>query len=454
MSSNKLIKETPVDRLSALPDSLIIRILSFLEVKESAITAVLSKRWQFLWTETPNLIFTEDSFRSDKIRNFVSRVNRTLLVISGSRNGLGIFAVEFPYDDMYSSDIDVWVDFAVKKRVKGVCLLFNCLSSTNLYLLPRMMFHNPYLERLMLRRCVVAPRRTIDWRSLTELQIERSELQQHVIDKILSGCPVLYRLVLKCCWGFNRLEVDSKSVYKLAVCDPEDGVDEPLLQISAPYLHTLWVCLHAEGRKLRLKNISSLVRATIDIHVSDWNIESEEVVNHVKELLGNIRHVKVVETGDGYSQILPWMALDGCRFPQSDRTCLIVNALVEKLSIYGILRLLESSPNLEALVIEGLDFYDEPISFPDKPFDLDCDLLHLKTITINDFIDSDLVGEPMLSLARILLKRTPALEKMVVHIEGIGVTSSLEHTVSEPFKILQALLSYPRSSNKAVVLIS
>ncbi|GFP94001.1 probable protein arginine n-methyltransferase 6 [Phtheirospermum japonicum] len=64
-------------------------------------------------------------------------------------------------------------------------------------------------------------------------------------------------------------------------------------------------------------------------------------------------------------------------------------------------------------------------------------------------IDS-LAGEPLLTLARIMLYKTPSLEKMVVHIKGISVTSSSSRlALIEHLKITKMLLSYSRSSKNA-----
>ncbi|KAL3627377.1 hypothetical protein CASFOL_028740 [Castilleja foliolosa] len=433
--ANKRIKETPSDRLSELPDSLIIHILSLLEVKQSAITAVLSKRWINLWRESPRLVFKEKSILPEKIRDFVGRVNKTLAV-SGRRNCLKTFEIHFFYKNIYCSDVDGWLEFVIKNNVKNLSLLLNTTrtSTLDVYSLPQMMFHNSNFEYLVLLGCVVAPERTIEWQSLTKLTIGWAELQDHVIEKILSGCPVLDYLLIFNCWGFNRLEVESKSLHTLLVYDLPNGLNQnkPLLRISAPYVHTLGVCLNAERRKLSLENTSSLVTATISF-------------------LKKIRHVKLVDMRGCCRQILSSLAMSGYQFPQSARTRLVVKDRTEKHSIHGILGLLESSPNLEALVIEGLSLKDEPINCPDPKGDLSCDLLHLKTITLKNFVHPALCGEPMLTLAKILLNKAPALEKM--NIIGIDVTSSPTPASGEPFKIAQTLLSYPKSSAKAVIIL-
>ncbi|KAL3620513.1 hypothetical protein CASFOL_035425 [Castilleja foliolosa] len=455
-------KETLVDRLSALPDCLIIHILSRLEVKQSAITALLSKRWQFLWTQSPRLIFIQKS--DADIQDFVSRVNRTLVIYE--QNDLDTFEVEFPYSKSYSPDVDVWVGFAVKSKAKQVSLLLNQYfddeeedeEENKMYTLPRTMFRCAQLKRLTLRGCVVAPLGTIEWPSLTELSIEDSKLEQHVMGEMLSGCPVLRCLVLICCWGFTRLEVSSKSLYELRVSDPEHNEEgsflelEPFLQISAPYLHNLSVTLCPKQRKLCLENTSSLVKATLDFVIGDWE-SREDRISDAKELFEKIRHVKVVHLGYIYMEVCV-AAIKNYRFPQSAQTCLTVKVVTKECCIHVLLGLLESSPNLESLVIEGDGAHSNwgPCTCLGSKTDLDCDLLHLKSIVIKDFIDKfKLVGgEPMLTLAKILLNKAPALEKMVVHDKIFK--SSSKSAVNRPFKIAQKLLSYPGSS-KAVILL-
>lgn len=53
------------DRISALPDSLIAMILSYLPIGDSVKTSVLSKRWEFLWLEVSSLDLDAINFSRD-----------------------------------------------------------------------------------------------------------------------------------------------------------------------------------------------------------------------------------------------------------------------------------------------------------------------------------------------------------------------------------------------------
>ncbi|KAJ0705233.1 putative F-box domain-containing protein [Helianthus annuus] len=49
-----------------MPDDILITILSYLTVKEAAVTSHLSKRWRHLWRRTVHLDF-EDNERKEQI---------------------------------------------------------------------------------------------------------------------------------------------------------------------------------------------------------------------------------------------------------------------------------------------------------------------------------------------------------------------------------------------------
>ncbi|KAJ8628461.1 hypothetical protein MRB53_021768 [Persea americana] len=62
-------KETLGDtnRISSLPESILLHILSFMDTNDAVRTGILSKSWRHLWTSVPNLNFVQ-SYRRNKDR--------------------------------------------------------------------------------------------------------------------------------------------------------------------------------------------------------------------------------------------------------------------------------------------------------------------------------------------------------------------------------------------------
>jgi hypothetical protein len=71
----KLDESENEDRLSDLPEFVILHIMSFLSIEYAVRTCILSTRWKDLWKRLPGLTMRSDEFRSYKIFNkFVSKV--------------------------------------------------------------------------------------------------------------------------------------------------------------------------------------------------------------------------------------------------------------------------------------------------------------------------------------------------------------------------------------------
>nr|POE61258.1 isoform 2 of putative f-box protein [Quercus suber] len=108
------IVEEEEDRISTLPDSILLTILSSLCTKDTVRTGVLSKRWAYLWTFVPSLRFTDYYFRHAADRaNFVDNV---LLLHRASK--LTNFSVEVEYNPELKPRVDLWVRFATTKKKK------------------------------------------------------------------------------------------------------------------------------------------------------------------------------------------------------------------------------------------------------------------------------------------------------------------------------------------------
>lgn len=141
------------------------------------------------------------------------------------------------------------------------------------------------------------------------------------------------------------------------------------------------------------------------------------------------------------------------------RRCLILNTDISKRDFPGIASLLESSPDLEKLVINLTCPNDLASCFPEfdyVPFEFDekkywtsqnktfrCLLLHLKTIEIFGFSRYGNVAL-LPSFVEFLLGNARVLERMVIYKERAKYSQQL-------LEVERKLLSFPVSSPIAVV---
>ncbi|KAA8515349.1 hypothetical protein F0562_018421 [Nyssa sinensis] len=89
--------EETLDRLSALPDSLILQILSLLPMEE-------------------------DYSQSERFEKFINFLEKTLSLSSCSK--IRKFAVQFDYDAFLYPDVDLWISFALTRYVEDLDLNF------------------------------------------------------------------------------------------------------------------------------------------------------------------------------------------------------------------------------------------------------------------------------------------------------------------------------------------
>ncbi|KAK4479187.1 hypothetical protein RD792_014698 [Penstemon davidsonii] len=282
---------TPDDRLSALPDFLILHILSFLSTEEVVKTCLLSKRWQFIWTGISKVDLSVHSSDPAKIRRFVDLVGRMVVMC----RGLNKFAVNLNYEKCFASNVDFWVECVVKNKVKDITLI--CRGDD--YELPQMLYSYSSLTNLTLYSCDLAPRGAIEWGSLKSLSIEGVKLLDCVMEKIL-GCPVLEILNLQECWGFDCLNICSPNLTTLVLVDFEDFGNE-FVEILAPYLLDLSITEHVKGMRFGLKNVSSVVRANLEF-VGLANDErdvytSPNTMIYINQLFQSLQSVKELELG-------------------------------------------------------------------------------------------------------------------------------------------------------------
>ena len=120
-----------MDRLSQLPDDLLIKILSFVPTKDDVAMSILSKRWLSLWTSVPRVIFydfsEEDSHEDEEgneihaIRSLSQFVFGTLLLHKAAV--LERFHLNTT-SECSLSQIGLWVRIAVDRFVHNLKISF------------------------------------------------------------------------------------------------------------------------------------------------------------------------------------------------------------------------------------------------------------------------------------------------------------------------------------------
>lgn len=180
------------DGINKLCDNILIKILSFLSIKEAIRTSVVSKRWKQLWQlfsgclsfspASTGINFYHGSnldlikMKSESPR-FVGCINKVLNSHQGSN--IDELRVCFVLDKDLGSYVDKWIDFALKKKVKKI-ELFNFWSST-------------MASRLS---CYSLSQETFSstTSSLTCLSMESLGVSDEIMEYILSNCPLLESL--------------------------------------------------------------------------------------------------------------------------------------------------------------------------------------------------------------------------------------------------------------------
>lgn len=178
------------DRMSPLPDEILVCILSCLIMKDAARTSVLSRRWRHLWTFYTGSLNFDCSRRVVVLRrviqppksmlqferlSFVGWVNLVLKSNQGSITDE--LKVCFDLDSKsFKCDIDSWVKFAIEKRVSRLHLDLTRVKGTK----PsgRYSFPSHLLNRS-------------SFRSLTALCLIYIDVSGEVIEDLLSNCSLL-----------------------------------------------------------------------------------------------------------------------------------------------------------------------------------------------------------------------------------------------------------------------
>ncbi|KAM3324867.1 putative F-box protein [Capsicum chacoense] len=444
-----------MDRLSELPESILLHILSFLNMRDVVRTAILSKRWSHLWTIVQQVDFDLKDFFP--YQNFVDFVNRTLLCRGNckiTRLRIGLFLNASSRKDYVG-----WIMYATKNNVEELFLDFD--SDCCEWLPPPCVYSNSSLKTLRLLSCRLVPAMQIRWNLLTKLTLRFSVLWDDIIRKIMVGAPKLEVFELDTCWGYNDLTFDSPSLRVLIVCDDESGVYEhgPVMRISAPNVQFLRLS-GSLYRKCVLMNMPSVVQATLDFHPYTHSDKQKEDLkwkqDNLMELVGCLQHVDSLTLGSWCIEVLALREKRRMRCQISTYECVTLSAYMTEDDLLGTVNLLKGSPALQTLII---DMQSVLYDWRRRAMEYSCNsnvedylasqakhircLRHLKTVKLTKFVEQHSV----FPFVEFILKNGSVLEDLVI----IARRGSEENSPESLLNIAQRLLSMPRASSRAVI---
>ncbi|KAL7096485.1 hypothetical protein ACP275_10G082700 [Erythranthe tilingii] len=217
------------DRISRLPDDILVDILSLLPPDKAARTSVLSSRWVNLWKHTPSLHFN-GSLKMEQPKC--------------------VKMITFPLDRSDSTNLLTrWLEFAFSRQVEILEFDFHIYHDC----FPQCHFPEVY----------IAPRSSTlsEFKSLKSLSFKGANVSGRAIEFLLRNCPRLEQLIVSRSRDkTSKIEVCGSSLVlkhlEIAYCS-----DLESLKISAPSLTSLRI---TSLKGVLLENVPMLVDVSVN----------------------------------------------------------------------------------------------------------------------------------------------------------------------------------------------
>ncbi|KAF5729026.1 F-box/LRR-repeat protein [Tripterygium wilfordii] len=430
--------------LSKFPDVVLQHILSFLPTKDAIRTSVLSKRWEYLWTSIPNLEFNDHKANRATFMDFVDRG------IALRKTDIKDFSLTC---DVLGDESRIrrWVSAAVRYDVQTFCTdLSKCKES---FELPQCLFNCASLRELHLSvSCTLKLPPSVCFSTLKILSLHSITFpDDHFTQKLFSGCPMLEDLWLHEC---NWVNVKIVSIYaprllKLSISEMEidnhtwnesNGCQIMIFGNCLKYFYYIGELFN----EYCFYNESSLDDVWIQMYYTDQR--SRVVAYRLFKLLSGLRDFKELAISKDAVEVLNHAAELLAHMPLfNNLSILFLDWGQVNLGSKALLKILQNSPHLNSLVlVEGISFpSDSERILEPLP---SCFLSHLKKIEVYEFEGTE---KAYMDVAAILLKRTAALEKLV-----LSCPKSSTWTLEEKENVRNELLELPRALEVCTIQMS
>lgn len=298
-SSSKMANlERGEDKISTLPEEVLIYILSLMSTRDAFRTSLLSSRWENLWASVPNLSFcptdgnTEGWTIEDLNPVYMNFIDRILLLHNSDINKFHLNCT--PQIDSFR--VHAWINTVVKRNVREIT--FSTVYGEN-QPFPISLFTCKTLEILKLDIYLhLNVPSTVHFPCLKVLHVTLTAPSKDLTEKLFCSSPVLEELKFIVLGDSGKLiyNIFSPSLKKLSIeirTNRLEGYDSRVM-IDAPILEDLEVSDHFNVRYILTKG-SSITRASLNIGICDRkfkDLEGMQLVDKLYLLLVSISSVE------------------------------------------------------------------------------------------------------------------------------------------------------------------
>ncbi|KAG7559289.1 F-box domain [Arabidopsis thaliana x Arabidopsis arenosa] len=355
------------DRISSLPDVVLVMILSFLSFKDNIKTSVLSKRWRTLCYETGNISFKESEYVDHSVSDFWSkRVSFVHYMLNWvSRVPIEViksFEICLGYPVGFEAEIKYLIEFSISRQVKNLVLDFSSHYWRNTWdglryddfviELPTLFYGLQTLESLKIYACWFDPSRFTNL-GLRKLSIGWFRLKK--IESMLSKCPLLESLSIISCYldevmlaGNIRELIMENCIIPTMYC----ALNLPNIDIFK-YSGNVIVFDFQKVNMILLKEVylDFGIEHDNDEPIYSPNKEAGDILSH---LLNDLRSSRTLTVCPYLLEVIPECndPVDMLRDVVTQH--LVLETLLHPKEFTGIRLLLDHCPNLETLTLELL----------------------------------------------------------------------------------------------------
>ncbi|XP_074270807.1 F-box/FBD/LRR-repeat protein At5g56420-like [Silene latifolia] len=434
------------DRLSELPDEVIINILSCMPIID-AVRTVLLRRFGNLWTFIHTLKFDYDEFR-DKLgtkgntqHKWFCRFIRNVLMLHQNLS-INTFNLHIEFDNAAVDDLSEWFRFALDRQAKEIRLSDES-DECNFYINCSSILCNltsQFLVTLELEYCNLKGELQVNLGSLKKLSLYLVYMSDEIFERFISGCPSLQELVIENPYWTNDLSFSAPNIAKLSLfltCDIQ--LHDPF-SLHFPNLKSLYLEIDFWG--LNIIDVSSVRDIYVKYFKIPVNLNDDQSFT-TKKMFGKLENIEVFQLSNDASKPFLCAIQDILLFRHKWKRIVLELQELSDTCLLGIYHLMRSLKQFEELDI-----------YTTKAFYANTDLQRLelpspyvtpqlKTITLYGY---GRTWRSQLQLIEFMLKSAAALDKLViVPMKGHGLKAEVE------LEFVKNVSNFPRASPSARV---